>query len=349
MLTKNFVITIVGITVAILALCNLDFNKQPVVENWWGGIQFTTRAMPGAMVNGKETAISGNYLDPSALMGSGKFVSTPGYQAVLSPRFSNVQYGANIRYNMPDRENQATPCNPLTFGDMAQENYKPPLRDSGAPSDKVGRENYCNGGSGECASGTPPSCGKGGYGLGHKVAGGYEVPAGYTNGNYQDVYNNLPGPVVSKPCGSGQGNANADLPIGTMTTMDGAGNTDQFIAFNRIMVANTRSSSRLYGQADYIRGDLAILPHQTGWYSVYPDISRDVNAGAMNTLAGAGGGGESYNQLMKLLVNASGGVNLTLGGCDLGQELPKYNTNMANSQITSLSNSMTDVNVSSFP
>lgn len=343
----------VGLTVAILALCNYDFNNQPVVENWWGGMQFTTRAMPGAMVNGAETAIGGNYLDPQAMMGSDKFVQVPSYQAVLSPRFSNVQYGANIRYNMPDRENQAAPCNPLTFGDMAQENYNPPMRDSGAPvaraQPKGKRENYCGGGSGDCGAGAP-SCGKGGYGIGHKVGDGYEVPAGYTNGNWQDVYNSLPGPVVSKPCASGPGQANADLPIGTMTTMDGAGNSDQFIAFNRIMVANTRSSSRLYGKGDFIRGDLAITPCQSGWFSVYPDISRDVNAGAMNTLAGAGGGGESYNQLMKLIVNASGGTQTTLGGVDLAQSLPNYNVNMANSTITSLGQAMGgNINVSSFP
>lgn len=346
MLTKNFIITVIGIIVAILALCNFDMNTQPVVENWWGGLQFGTRAMPGAVMNGRETAIGGNYLAPGALMGSGKFVSVPSYQAVLSPRFSNVQYGANIRYNMPDRENQAAPCNPLTFGDMAQENYKPPMKDSGAPGQF--KETYCNGGSGDCASGTPPSCGKGGYGLGHKVAGGYEVPPGYTNGNYQDVYNSLPGDVVSQPCGSAPGNSNADLPIGTMTTMDGAGNTDQFIAFNRIMVANTRSSSRLYGQGDFIRGDLAITPCQSGWFSVYPDINRDVNGGAMNVLNGVGSS-ESYNQLMNLLVNASGGTQMVQGGVDLAQALPKYNVNMANQTLSNLSNASSDINISAFP
>ncbi len=343
MLSKEFIITVVGIIVAILAVCNFDFKTSEIRENWWNNMSFTTTAIPGAMVNGRETAIGGNYLDPTALMGSGKFVSVPSYQAVLSPRFSNVQYGANIRYNTPDRENTAVPCEPLTFGSMAQENYAQRQQ----PRVPKTQENYCGGGSGsDCGSDGTPSCGKGGYGLGHKVAGGYELPPGYTNGNYQDVYNNLPGTVVSKPCGGG---SNADLPIGTMSVMDGAGNTDQFIAFNRIMPCNTKGSSRLRAMGDPIRGDLAIGPDQSGWFSVYPTISRDIQEGAMNVLAGAGGGGESYNQLMKLLVNASGGTNTSLGGVNLRESLPQYNVNMATSNITSLSDAMSSVNVSSFP
>lgn len=354
MLSRQFLITIVGIIVAILAICNLDFKNQQVAEHWWGSTSFTPTAVPGAMVNGQVTAIGGNYLDPKAMLGSNKFVSVPSYQAVLSPRFSNVQYGANIRYNTPDRENMGAPCNPLTFGDMAQENYQrvPQQKIPGAGQrvqNGGSKENYCGGGSGDCANGSPPSCGKGGYGLGHKVAGGYELPPGYTNGNYQDVYNSLPGTVVSSPCGGGGGSSSADLPIGTMSSMDSAGNTDQFIAFNRIMPANSKGSSRLYAAGDFIRGDLPIVPCQSGWFSVYPTIPRDVNPGALGVVTGAGGGGESYNKLMQLLVNASGGVTTTLGGVDLKESLANYNVNMASQNIANLSSAMTDVSYTSFP
>jgi len=36
------------------------------------------------------------------------------YQASLSPRFSNVNYGANIRYNLPDQGNMGVPSDPLS-------------------------------------------------------------------------------------------------------------------------------------------------------------------------------------------------------------------------------------------
>jgi hypothetical protein len=141
----------------------------------------------------------------------------------------------------------------------------------------------------------------------------------------------------------------SDLPVGTMSTMDGAGNLDQFIAFNRIMPANTKSSSRLRAGGDPIRGDLAIVPCQSGWFSVYPDIARDVQEGAMNVLAGAGGGGESYNNLMNLIVSASGGSQTALGGVNLADSIPQYNANMATSMSSQLKSAMGDINVTAFP
>lgn len=347
----RFLIVLMGIILAILSLCKLDFGtSQPIVENWWGATQFTPISQPGAKLpNGQTVAIGGNYMaNPN--MGSGKFVSTPAFQAVLSPRFSNVQYGANIRYNMPDRENLGVPCEPLTFGSMAgnpTENYmkersvraQAPIENYSSnptftPKIKEGYD--CA--TGQCAGGSPPSCGKGGYGFGHKVAGGYELPSGYAAGNYWDVYDSIPGTKI----------AGSELPVGTMSTMDGAGNLDQVVVVNNIMPANI-SGSRLRAQGDPIRGDLAIVPCQSGWFSVYPTLNRDLQAGSLAVLAGAGGGGESYNNLMNLLVSASGGATTTLGGVDLKESLPQYNANMATSMVTDLRNAMGDVTVSAFP
>jgi hypothetical protein len=349
MSSGKFLLGIAGVLITALALTKLDMNKEnnKVRENFWNGIQFTSGAMPAVRLpNGELSAIGGNYMAPD-MMGSGKFVSTPAFQAVLSPRFSNVQYGANIKYNMPDRQNLGVPCEPLTFGSMAQENY---LKQRTEPMnlsqqqvenfENKQRENYdyANAGSGQCG-GSPASCGKGGYGLGHKVAGGYELPSGYKSGNYWDVYDSLPGDKIM----------GGELPVGTMSTMDGAGNLNQVVMVQHIMPMNNKASSRLRSQGDPIRGDLAIVPCQSGWFSVYPNIARDVQEGAMNVLAGAGGGGESYNKLMNLLVNASGGSVSTLGGVDLSESLPEYNANMATSMTTSLKNAMTDVQVSAFP
>ncbi len=331
----KFVFSIIGICVVLFAMMKVG-DSSNVIEGFWGGTQFTTRAMPLAkMQNGKEVALSGNYLKPPDMMGSGKFVSTPSFQGVLAPRFSNINYGANIKYNMPDRENLASPCDPLTFGNMAHQNYSPNISQENYSPNREQKEEYCG-----STSGATPSCGKGGYGIGHKINDTFNIPPDYTNGNWQEVNDNL------KTEGFNMG---SDLPVGTMSTMDGSGNIDQFIAFNRIMPANTKSSSRLRGQGDYIRGDLAIVPCQSGWFSVYPDISRDLNEGAMNVLAGAGGGGSSYNELMKLIVSASGGAQTTLGGVDLSESLPQYDVNMTGDQITKLTSAMGDINVTAFP
>lgn len=351
MLTGKFLCTLVAIIMAILAICNLDFS-QPLVENWMGMSQQTVTAMPYVQrPDGAKSAISGNYFDPNSMRGSGKFVSVPSFQGILSPRFSNVQYGANIRYNMPDRENLAAPCEPLTFGDMAKENYLPEQR---APRKVpvISKENYSSCGSGQCGASDGQSCGKAGYGIGHQVAGGYELPVGYTNGNYADIYNKDltynggEAPVVSTPCGD---SSTADLPVGTMSSMDSNGVPEQFVMYNRLMNVNL-TGSRLRSQGDPIRGDLAITPCQQGWFSVYPVVNRDLQAGAMNVLAGAGAG-ESNAKLMDLLINASGGARTTFGGADLSpSELAQNRVNMTPMAYNSLSQATGgNVTVSSFP
>jgi hypothetical protein len=278
------------------------------------------------MKTGAETAYGGNYLDPN--MGSGKFFSAPQFQAVISPRFSNLDYGALIRYNQPDRANMASPCEPLTFGEMASNNPAPQVK-----------ENYCGGSSG-CTVSNPPSCGKGGYGMGHQVGDACEVPPGYTNGNFQQVYDSLRPDAVS---------AGSDLPIGTMSTMDGFGNQEQFVAFNRVMVANTKSSSRLRAQGDPIRGDVPIAPLTRDCWSVFPDIARDTQEGAMNVLTDVAPI-SSQASLYKLIMNASGNSQTALAGVNLADYNPSYaNINMAGQSMASLSAAASDVNVTAFP
>jgi len=343
MLSKKFLFTLVGILIAVFAVCNMNFGT-PVVEGFWNGIQLSTKMIPGAkLANGRTTAIGGNYLNP-ATMGSNKFVSTPAYQAMLSPRFSNLNYGADIKYNMPDRSNMAVPCDPLTFGDMSQESYMMNKRENftpvGGPPTRQGpsRENYggcANCGSGSCSGGCPPSCGKGAYGLGHRVAGGYELTPDYhTPGNWKQIHDDL------EPIGINMG---SEVPLGAMTTTNGAGEPEQVVMFNNLMYA-TRPVGKNYGGSDYIRGDLAITPCMSGWFSVYPDIATDINPGAMQVLTGQG---ESNNATLALLTSASG--RATFGGVDLNESLPKYNANMALQSITNLSSNLTDINVTAFP
>lgn len=332
---KMFAI-LVGVFVALFALMK---SSSPVIEGWnWGAL--TVTAQPGLQnAEGMKTAAGGNY---NPLMGSGKFVSVPSYQAVLAPRFNNNNYGAYIRYNLPDNQNLAVPCNPLTFGDMAKENYIPGQQlpqqamNYQAPQQVV-QEGFCNGGgNGAGCTGGTASCGKGGYGMGHAISGGYDLPSNYTNGNYGDVYNSLPGPVVSQACTS---EGSGDLPVGTMTSMDSNGNSQQFVNFNRLMT--TTMKSRLRAQGDPIRGDLAMTPCQTGWFSVYPTLNTDLQPGAMNVL---NGNGDSNAKLMALLTSASGGARTTFGGVNLEDPV-----NMTPQMTASLSNAMTDVNISSFP
>ena len=124
-----------------------------------------------------------------------------------------------------------------------------------------------------------------------------------------------------------------------MTSMDANGNSQQFVNFNRLMTTTMKSRAR--AQGDPIRGDIAITPHQGDWFSVFPTLNVDLNPGAMNVL---NGNGDSNAKLMSLLVSASGGARTTFGGVNLEEPV-----NMTPQMTASLSNAMTDVNISSFP
>lgn len=351
MLSGKFLITLLGILMAIFAICNLNL-QQPVVEGWWGGAQFGTHGVPGAQFkDGTKVAVDPALINQKPdMMGSGKFISTPQFQAMLTPRFSNVNYGAYIKYNPPARERLGTPCDPLTFGDYAgqtasnacgaksTENFQ--RSPQGAPQVK---ENYdcANCGSGSCGGGCggAPSCGKGGYGFGHKLAGGYELAPNQHSemNNWQSVYDSLP--VQGTNMGS-------DLPIGTMDLMDGAGNVEQAIIFERLMPFNLKGS-RLASQGDFIRGDLAIAPQGGDWFATHPNLSRDLQVGALGVMFGMDG--SNNKELMQMVMNSTGRSRTTMSGVDLTTEMPKLNPMMANQVNGQLLNASADISYTGFP
>ena len=71
------------------------------------------------------------------------FFTVPGqYQSNLSPRFSNIDYGANINYNMPAYANQGVPENPLDHWNSV-EKFEYPTNSSSADYIKVSSKNDC--------------------------------------------------------------------------------------------------------------------------------------------------------------------------------------------------------------
>jgi hypothetical protein len=323
MLTSRFVFSLVAIIMAIFAICKLDLNQQPIIENFPGISTLSVRASPALMnVQTKQVATLDNVavlptaMQQQDMMGSGTFFQTANFQSTLPARFNPNGYGAYINYNPPANKNMAVPKNPLTFDTMSK------VPGGGAiPSaqDQNCEEGYCGS---SCGSGDV-SCGKGGYGIGHLIGGDEGPPPGYTNGNYQNTYDELPG--------DGDGMSSM-LPVGNMTATDSLGNDQQYVTFNQYMFA-PGTPSRSWGQGDMIRGDLPITPCQNGWFSVYPTISRDLNPGAMNVMGG--GGGEANSGLMALLLQSTGGAKSTFGGVDLN-DITQETVNMSNQATMNL-------------
>lgn len=319
MLSKKFLLTLMGLLVAVFAICNVNLG-QDTVEGWWGGgnPSFTWKAMPAIKKkDGSFVATGGNFVGS---LSDSRFIKTPQFQGILSPRFNNNDYGANIRYNMTDYENQAVPCNPLTFGDMAKENYT-----------QQTKENYPTScGSGSCSGGCSPQCGKGGMPVPYHGSAP-EMPAGYAAGDYNKVMEK----VYSE---SDHPAATDSLPIGTMTSINSEGEVTQPVVFSRFMYANRQS--RLRAQGDPIRGDLPIVPCNLGWFSVAPNVNIDLQEGAMNVLGGTSN--QTSSALSQLIYDASGNADTTIGGVNLAD------ANMT-PQYTGQYSAIGDVQISAMP
>ena len=330
MLDGKIIATMLGLIASIAMIKKIN-DEEKTTEHWWG-------SLPRVTVRSDLVAkpAESQYASAGARGGANKgdFFSIPGtYQAMLSPRFSNTQYGANITYNMPNYENQAVPMGPLDFGSMASSNYYR------APSVKENFrqpvvENYpCQG---NCSGGcTVIGCGKGGAPCPSDFRTDTPIaPAGYADGNYNQVADDVYSQFAV---------AENELPVGDMTTMTSSGQEINSIVYDRPMYAMPKS--RLFATSDYIRGDLAIIPHQTGWFrpSVTPNI--DLNPGALAVMGGINN--DSAKDTANLIYQASSGGQSTLAGVNMQQYFNKVNMN--NQYAGAYSAAGRDVQFTSFP
>ena len=125
MLDSKFFFTLVGLIIAVLAVCNTSFT--PSTNEGFGGlpsraVRVETEVYPTGLSNSHQGfGVSNNY---QTSPGDLKFFKQPNYQSLLSPRSAPLNYGANINYNMPSYENQAIPSDPMALGDMAKQPHR---------------------------------------------------------------------------------------------------------------------------------------------------------------------------------------------------------------------------------
>jgi hypothetical protein len=124
------------------------------------------------------------------------------------------------------------------------------------------------------------------------------------------------------------------LPVGDMTSLNAMNEESQVVVYDRFMVANR--NSRLRGQGDMIRGDLAIVPCNKGWFQVSVQPNIDLQAGALNVLGGYDA--EQQQKLAALINMSSGGADTTIAGVNLGNQF-----------ATTLGSGQTDVTVTAYP
>lgn len=252
-------------------------SKNKTRENFWNTPSRQIR-VDKVMAPSKEAAVKGD------------FVSVPNFQASLSPRFANVDVGANIRYNPPSEKHMAAPPGPLGFAQQGG--------DCGCGKQGV-KEGFCSD-CGGCAAKDSSSL----------FLGAPVTPPNYAQGDYNQVVDSV---YDSK---NNVGLSDANVPIGDMTVVDSLGQTSQPIIYDRYMFANR--NSRLRSQGDMIRGDLSITPCNYGWFQPSVNPAIDLQQGAMNVMGG------TFNQTAQntahLIHHDSGRTQTTIGGVNLANE-----------------------------
>ena len=331
MFDGKFVATLAALAVAAFAIVNINSNTVTSSENFGMLPSQKVKVVQGQTdTNGKTTAVSTTQpryteataslatvqpYSPSSTEGysppmgetyghsTGEMFEVPGhYQAMLPPRNSGgVDFGSNIRYNPPAVEHMAVPREPLDYGLMAREDYEENYE-----------ENYPGGG----CCGTSQSCGKGS--VSDAVYGSPPLmKPNYSAGNF--------GPLTQQAMEQYPEATSNMLPVNDMKQLNTAGEAIQPVVFDRFIYANRNSRNR--SQGDMIRGDLPIVPCQTGWFrpSVHPNL--DLQQGAMNVMGGIEN--NTTQALSKFIAAVSGDSNIA--GVDVMDGVNSVSTAINNS------------------
>lgn len=325
-------------TILIAILGVVVYVASGTKENFW-------------MIPSRQVKVETMFKDPTTQ----DFFQVPNFQGILSPRFSNVNYGPDLRTEFPNYNRMGVPQDPL------QEKPNPPDPLNFALAQGIPSQGFDE----MSASARAYQAAFGGVGVGvppvyegyqssnpqygwqeSKYLGVPKIPldphnpysASYTNGDYNQVLNTV---VASGSVDGWPTSTVAELDQASFLTQDGE--MKQPIVYDRYMYANR--NSRLRGQGDPIRGDLPIVPISGNWFIPSAAAGNNVNQvlqqGAMNVLGGINN--ETSNALANLVYNASGGVDTTIGGVDMAQ------TNMSHQVYGAASAAMGDVQVTAFP
>ena len=306
MLDSKFILTLVGLIISVFAISKTDFLK-PLSESFINVGRTIRVAREVVPDNGSGSySVQNNYKsiisDVNTTVGHNKFVSYPNFQADLSPRGASVGYGSSITYNMPSYKNQAVPKNPLTFSNMASSKYK------------------------------DHDCGKGCEGYSCKNNIGGDDP------KYVEAMNKIYDGQNPTSTSTEHIVSNGLMAVADMNTIEPDGSEQKQVIYDRYIFAN--QNSRLRSRGDPIRGDLPIVPNNTGWFNVNVNPSIDLMTGAINVIAG--NDNETSVKLGQLKFAASGGYSNIVGGEPLSK-------NMSNQYSMSLSGQNNDISVTAFP
>lgn len=265
MINSNFIVFLLGLIAAVAF--GIDQKQKSIKENFTVGMpQLKARVVPynaDTMTdlgsnNLRTTAIVGQSVTGPVRLGGdlkGKILTYPSYQANISPRFNPTGNTPFIRSRMPSEDHRAEPYNPLGYPNQVNN-----VSNNAMNFNKmVSKENYEGG----------DYSGGGDYGL--------PPPPDY-HANPK-LYNEMKAQMAKTTFLD-------SVPVETMETVNSDGDIENVRVIDRYIYSNFKS--RQYGQGDFIRGDLPIVPCNRGWFTVSARPSIDLNPGAMAVMGGIG-------------------------------------------------------------
>lgn len=288
MFDNKFLITLIGLSLAVMASSSFQESNK-ISEGFLGTLPSFTVKKERDVVCVPTNKTADMYMVPGT------------YQSMLPPRFSNTNYGANIQYNIPCRQVLGTPEQPVPTPPPINGNMNGNMNANAVEMSNMVQENYAGPCCNQATMAQPQA-------LDSCCSTNVVTPSGFAAGNYNEVHKSAQMTYNAKEYPDVQ----SMIPVGTM---DSLGESCQPVVYDRYIYANRRS--RLRSQGDPIRGDLPIVPCNTGWFrpSVHPQI--DLHEGAMNVL---GGVSNETSQTMNQLIDASsGGAITTVGGVNISQ------------------------------
>lgn len=317
------------ITTALVVIIGMVYIRNNTKENFW--------MTPARSVKVEKMFKDCNKPD---------FYQIPNYQSILSPRFSNVGYGANLLGRMPDYSKVGVPYDPLmntvrslstsaggafgaenSLGDTNMTTLQKPL--NACQNIQMSRpdvEPYCDGWQATNIVG----------GLNKPlIPRAFESGSGFSDGNYQQALN------LALDAGASAWPTSTVEEPNRATIISDDGQISQPIVYDRYIYANKNSRQR--GAGDPIRGDLPIVPVSGNWFIPSQANSPSINLqqGAMNVMGGVNN--ETSNALANLIWNSSGGTETTIGGVDMA------NTMMTHQVYGAAAAAQGDVIATSFP
>jgi len=311
------------ITTALVVIIGMVYIRNNTKENFW--------MTPARSVKVEKMFKDCNKPD---------FYQIPNYQSMLSPRFSNVGYGANLLGRMPDYSKVGVPYDPLmntvrslstsaenSLGNTNMTTLQKPL--NACQNIQMSRpdvEPYCDGWQATNIVG----------GLNKPlIPRAFESGSGFSDGNYQQALN------LALDAGASAWPTSTVEEPNRATIISDDGQISQPIVYDRYIYANKNSRQR--GAGDPIRGDLPIVPVSGNWFIPSQANSPSINLqqGAMNVMGGVNN--ETSNALANLIWNSSGGTETTIGGVDMA------NTVMTHQVYGAAAAAQGDVIATSFP